>query len=123
MSKGTFLLGMGLALVSLALAATDAALKPKPGDAEAIARRIRPSMTLAEVEAIIGARSTFVGEKPPKGCPFTASVPVTGHSSIHIGFGEDHRVADVSIGYAGKSPRRVTPDPTLFDRLRAWLGW
>jgi hypothetical protein len=54
MPRHVYLLGVGLALVALALAVTDAALGPHPGITEANFRRIRPGMTLAEVEGILG---------------------------------------------------------------------
>ena len=54
MSRRVYLLGVGLALVALALAFTDWALSLQPGVTEANARRIREGVTLAEVEGIFG---------------------------------------------------------------------
>jgi hypothetical protein len=55
MSKRVFLLGVGLALVSLAFAFTDWALGIRPGVTEANARRILPGMKMRDVEAILGS--------------------------------------------------------------------
>jgi hypothetical protein len=54
MSRRVYLLGVGLALVALALAVTDWALSLRYGVTEANYRRIRPGMTLEQVEAILG---------------------------------------------------------------------
>jgi hypothetical protein len=54
MSRRVFLLGIGIALVALALAFTDWALSLRPGVTEANVKRIRPGMTLKEVESILG---------------------------------------------------------------------
>src|SRR5262245_57281053 len=54
MSRWVYLLGVGLALVALALAFTDWALSLRPGVTEANARRIRHGMKLEEVETILG---------------------------------------------------------------------
>jgi hypothetical protein len=51
MSRRVYLLGVGLAL---ALAVTNWALSLQPGVTEANCRRIRPGMTLAEVETLLG---------------------------------------------------------------------
>src|SRR5260370_36465154 len=63
MSRRVYLLGVGLALVALALAFTDWALSLQPGVTEANAKRIRAGMTLAEVEALLGGPA--VEEKRP----------------------------------------------------------
>ncbi len=54
MSRFIYLLGLGLALIGLAFAVTDWAMGPCPGVTEASVRRIKPGMTLLEVEAILG---------------------------------------------------------------------
>src|SRR5262249_10302590 len=54
MPRRVYLLGVGLALVALALAFTDWALSLRPGVTEANVKRIRPGMTLTDVEALMG---------------------------------------------------------------------
>jgi hypothetical protein len=58
MNRRVYLLGVGLALVALALAFTDWALSLRPGITEANVRRIRVGMTLGEVGALLGGRAT-----------------------------------------------------------------
>jgi hypothetical protein len=57
MPRRVYLLGLGLALVPLALAFTVSVLSLQPGVTEANARRILPGMRLAEVEAILGSHA------------------------------------------------------------------
>ena len=54
MPRRVYLLGVGLALVALALAFTDWALSFQPGVTEANVKRIKPGMTMREVEGILG---------------------------------------------------------------------
>ena len=54
MSGRVYLLGVGLALVALALAVTHERLGPWPGVTEANVKRIKPGMTMREVEGILG---------------------------------------------------------------------
>jgi hypothetical protein len=54
MSRGVFLLGVGIALVAMAFALTDWMLGLRLGVSEANVRRIRLGMTFEEVEAILG---------------------------------------------------------------------
>src|SRR5262249_36879003 len=54
MSRQVYLLGAGLALVALSLAFTDWALTLRPGVTKANVKRVRPGMTVEEVEAILG---------------------------------------------------------------------
>ena len=53
MSRRVYLLGLGLALVALAFVVTDALLW-EPGVTEANVKRIRPGMTLEQVERLLG---------------------------------------------------------------------
>jgi hypothetical protein len=69
MSRGVYLLGVGMALVALAFVVTDALLW-EPGVTEANVRRIRVGMTMAEVEALLGGppkvtanRNDFAGDR------------------------------------------------------------
>ena len=109
MSRRVYLLGVGLALVALGLAFTDWALSLRPGVTEANARRIRPGMTLAEVEGLLG--EAWLGPGDEWG----------------VWYGDDGFVTV----YYSRDSRRVTR--VWFDRhaesrspiarLRAWLGW
>src|SRR5262245_32083334 len=54
MPRRVYLLGVGLALVALALAITDAVMGPSPGVTEANVRRIRVGMGMKEVAARLG---------------------------------------------------------------------
>jgi hypothetical protein len=54
MPRLVYLAGVGLVLVALAFAVTDRALSLLPGVTEAHVKRIRPGMTLAQVEEILG---------------------------------------------------------------------
>jgi hypothetical protein len=54
MSRRGYRLGVGVALVKLALAVTDRALNLLPGVSGRNVRHIRPGMTLAQVESILG---------------------------------------------------------------------
>src|SRR5262245_4174386 len=60
MSKQVYLLGVGVALVALAFAVTHQLLTPPPGVTEANVTRLRPGMTLNQVEAILGDRPTAI---------------------------------------------------------------
>ncbi len=63
MPRTVFLLGVALFLMALAFLATDALLW-RPGVTEANARRIRPGMTLAQAEAILGSESHVIVRRP-----------------------------------------------------------
>jgi hypothetical protein len=58
MPRGVYLLGVGLALLALALAFTKWALSLRPGVTEANARKIRKGMTAKQVEDILGPPTT-----------------------------------------------------------------
>jgi hypothetical protein len=122
MSRRVYLLGVGLVLVALALAFTDRAVRPPfgPGVTEANARRIRPGMTLAEVEKRFGARRKQVSvlwrrsDRAYLGCRRWWEGE---RVRIKVVFGQDDRVANVNV--------EITPiqQADLLSRLRAWLGW
>jgi hypothetical protein len=112
MSRRMYLLGVGLALVALALAFTDWALSLQPGVTEAKVRRIRQGMTLAEVEGIFG-------RSPDRrdgggGCRFEICQWRTPEKVATVEL-RDGRVYEVDWY------ERLSPGP--FDRLRTWLGW
>src|SRR5437016_1246712 len=96
MSRRVYLLGVGLALVALALAVTDWALSLRPGVTEANVKRIRPGMTLAEVGALFGRAPDAVFEKclgviPP------CRLLCWGHKELAVSVVvEDNRVSRVS---------------------------
>jgi hypothetical protein len=135
MSRRVYLLGVGLALVALALAFTDWMLSLQPGLTKANMRRIRVGMTLEEVKALL--------------CDWPAMVGLEGHPSFWA-----DRVTQEELAYAGSQGNgrvvvdfadnetyrvqvlfregRVVPpvdwlgpedDPGLLARLRSWLGW
>jgi hypothetical protein len=120
MSRGVFLLGIGIALVAMAFALTDWILGPRPGVTEANVRRIRMGMTLEEVEAILGKDYW-----PSGGC-----------STIHFSMSEcqwrgPDGVASVWFESSSRDPRRVVSSARFlrtelrspFQRLRDWFGW
>ena len=118
MSRRVYLLGLALALVALALAFTDWALGMRPGVTEANVRRIRPGMTLREVEGILGS-------------PGRALPPIRGS----VTYAWSGRAGEVWISMdwlSGKRPVPVKhvlwwplrrPELGPLARLRAWLGW
>jgi len=123
MSRQVYLLGAGLALVALAFAATEAALGPRSGVTEANVKRIRPGMTLAEVEAIFGG---------PADAVFEAILPDAGEPQLEGDlrlWGLDRPNAAVLFGVDGGViraewvPGSAEAEPSPLARLRAWLGW
>jgi hypothetical protein len=119
MPRCVYLLGVGLALVALALAVTDWMLTPPPGVTEANVKRIRPGMTLAEVESILGGpgdRLLLTNREKAftargllyfwAGDAGSAWVVVTEDGRVH----EAEWVPDCDA------------QPGSFARLRAWLG-
>jgi hypothetical protein len=118
MSRRVFLLGVGLALVALALAFTDWALSLRPGVTEANAKRLRPAMTLDEARAIMGERGACLDGSvrfrqivPVSWVWRSAGCAVVAHCDVNDRI---ERVAWAPI-------RRQQPGPLA--RLRAWLGW
>jgi hypothetical protein len=123
MSRQTFLLGVGIAVVALAFAVTDRMIGPSPGVTEANARRIQPGMTLREVEAILGARGFWLGD----GTGFH-------HPERYQWIGPGARVivklarsASEEDGWEQKVVRNGviferTASPNPLARLRSWLG-
>jgi hypothetical protein len=105
----------GVALIVGALLLTNRLLW-QPGLTEANVRRIRPGMTLAEVEALLGGPAAEAVEMP-------ADYPAyrwrrawkDGDASLDVQFWPDGRV----MAAAGRG--RQQPGPLA--RLRSWLGW
>jgi hypothetical protein len=118
MSRRVWPLGVGLVLVVLAFLLTDALLWA-PGLTEANVRRIKPGMTLAEVEALLGS--------PPWHSEDFAEYGVNrlGYRWSRLWKAEG-AWAEVSFGADGRvraAVGRELPRPGPLDRLRAWLGW
>ncbi|MCI0455854.1 MAG: outer membrane protein assembly factor BamE [Gemmataceae bacterium] len=55
MKRDVYLLGIGIALVACAFVLTDHLLRPRPAITQASWERIRPGMSLRQVEDILGA--------------------------------------------------------------------
>jgi hypothetical protein len=122
MSGRVYLLGVGVALVALALAVTDWALSLQPGVTEANGRRIRPGMTLQEGEVILGGRGHVLLGTPDE----------EGSGQIIVWSGADGYVIIVTEypfgenGPAIVSRVRFVPNanrPGPLAHLRAWLSW
>src|SRR5262249_27201934 len=80
MPRRVYLLGVGLALVALALAFTDWALSLQPGVTERNVRRIRVGMTVAEVAARLGGPGAPIWDGLAVGSsPTTPPAPPTGY--------------------------------------------
>ena len=111
MSRRVYLLGVGLALVALALAVTDWALSLQPGVTEANVKRIREGMTLAEVERLFGRSPDrrIGGDCPRESCQWYTPA---GDAVVELHNG---RVRSVEW-FEGHPPSPLT-------RLRAWMGW
>jgi hypothetical protein len=111
-----YLLGVGLALVALALAVTDWALRLRPGVTEANVKRIRPGMTVGEVEALLGCPADTAQRADKCGgdwlrewrCP---------RGEVYVLSSPDDRVMRAAF-----HPNPASLSSPL-DRLRAWLGW
>ena len=125
MSRRVFLLGVGLALVALALAFTDWTLSLQPGVTEANVKRIRPGMTLAEVKAILGPL-------PDDDYSDASNVLAVARESLeNVGVvweGTPGKVVvwmdpnDIRVHSVEWLSRNSEP-PRLLSRLRSWLGW
>jgi hypothetical protein len=115
MPRRVYLLGLGLALVALALAVTDWALSLQPGVTKANAKRIRPGMTLRQVEAILGGPGTFLGKEHPRS-PENHVLWESVDAWALVGFDQRGRVMSAIC-----FPQEQRPPPLA--RLRAWLGW
>ena len=92
----------------------------EPGLTEDNVRRIRPGMTLAEVEALLGGPAAVTVDMHPvapdeeRGFRWLRRWKAEG-AAVDVQFFEDGRV--MAAGGRG------LPQPGPLARLRAWLGW
>jgi hypothetical protein len=110
MSGRVYLLG----LVALALAVMDAALGPRPRVTEENVRRIRPGMTMREVNALLGPI--------PSNAPHLCMNPMGYTVILDDGAGTallTFNLADTVSSVDFQPIRKAT----ILVRLRAWLGW
>jgi hypothetical protein len=119
MAKRAYQWLAGLALVAGALLLTDSLLW-EPGLTEDNVRRIRPGMTLAEVEALLGGPATCAMDM--RAAPAAVA---KGYRWLRPWQAEGALVAvqffpDGTVMAAGGG-KRGPPGPLA--RLRAWLGW
>jgi hypothetical protein len=129
MSRQVYLLGLGLALVALALAFTDLALSLQPGVTEANARRVSKGMTSGQVEAIFGGppqegvRWRGLHSISPDGTVAVRSpdggwsVWTGTYGKVMVDFDEEDRVAGCVF------EPNVDPPAGPLARLRSWLDW
>jgi hypothetical protein len=129
MSRQVYLLGVGLVLVALAFVLTDALLWRREAS-RANLRRIRPGMTLREVEAILGgpADRTYdirrfqehmrdqyrPNEKWTRGWAGT-------HGEAIVNFDEENRVSSTCWDEVEDTDPDNPPSPLA--KLRVWLDW
>ena len=114
MARRAYLWLAGVALVVGALLLTDWLLW-QPGLTEDNVRRIKPGMTLAEVEALLGGPAADTFEMPPDYLAFRWQREWReGGASVVVQFFADGRV----IAAAG----RGRPQPGPLARHRGWLG-
>src|SRR5262245_10422255 len=110
--------GVGLALVALALAVTDWALSLQPGVTEANVKRIRPGMSLEEVERIFGRASDF-----KLACPVGGNLFERPWFRNWYGIGgAAYLVFDAHNRVMSAEFERTAESPGLLARLRVWLG-
>jgi hypothetical protein len=115
MSRRATLWLVGLALVVGALLLTDWLLWT-PGLTEDNVRRLRPGMTLAEVEALLGVLAAETVEMPPDYPAFRWQ------REWHEG-GADVVVQFTADGRVMAAQGRGRPQPGTLARLRSLLGW
>jgi hypothetical protein len=125
MPRWVFLLGVGLLLVAVACALTLELLTP-PRLTAASARRVKPGMTLAEVEAVVGVHHHF---RPLSrglhqhiwvsrhGCAWVDFFDATGRVASVQFADADHDFAAQNIQMFG-----LPPESGPLDALRKALG-
>jgi hypothetical protein len=115
MRKRASLWLLGVALAVGALLLTDALLW-QPGLTEDNVRRIRPGLTLAEVEALLGGPAADTFEMP-------ADYPAYRWQREWREGGESVVVQFFADGRAMAAQGRGRPQPGPLARLSAWVGW
>src|SRR6516165_6981759 len=115
MPRRALLLLAGLALVVGALLLTDRLLW-EPGLNEENVNRLRPGMTLAEVEALLGGPAADTFEMP-------ADYPAYRWQREWREGGESVVVQFFADGRAMAAQGRGRPQPGRLARLSAWVGW
>jgi hypothetical protein len=105
----------GLALVVGALLLTDRLLW-QPGLTEDNVRRIRPGMTLAEVEALLGGPAADTFEMP-------ADYPAYRWQREWRAEGAAVDVQFTGDGRVTAAAGRGRPRSGILARVRSWLGW
>ena len=115
MAKRAYRWLAGVALVALALLLTDRLLW-QPGLTEDNVRRIKPGMTLAEVEALLGGPAADTFEMPEDYPAYRWQREWReGGDSVVVQFFADGRVMEAAGGRRSR--------PGLLTRVRSWLGW
>jgi hypothetical protein len=116
MARWVFMLGIGLVVVAVAFVVTDELLSAQPGVTERNVRRIRPGMTLEEVEALLGRQGFEVWDSEP---PDTITRCWKNEEfSVIFDFDAAGRMQRVFSFYRWEQSK----DSSLW-RLRPWLGW
>ena len=120
MRRRTLLWLSGLALVTGALLLTDRLLWT-PGLAEDNVRRIRPGLTLAEIEELLGGPATETIDWQAEGGPLAQmGIRWQRHWRVEGATVDVQFFADGTVMAAGGG-RRARPGP--LSRLRSLLGW
>src|SRR5262249_48318251 len=119
-------------LQTLALAFTDGALSLQPGVTERNFRRIRPGMTVTEVESLLGPYGLDRTGTPLKLAHRERDLELVARLQdermIALWWEDEHGVAELYFGAGGRvwealwQPGQRSGDGIL-ARLRAWLGW
>jgi hypothetical protein len=121
MPAWVFRVGVAVAVVALALAATDAFLGMAPAPTEANSKRVKPGMKMHEVEAILGGPGrlgTLIGGGAGVQ---TCYYWVGSGGVVHVWFWCP--LSDEGPGIVVHVQFERTASPSPLERLRAWLGW
>jgi hypothetical protein len=130
MNRLVYMSGVALVVVALAFLLTDALLW-QPGINEANARRVRPGMTLPEVEGLLGTSAAVHLQSPSTVGPSGALKIWQGKqgSALILFFGSDstgwrvEAAADFRQEWPVPRPApQGAPNRGLLPRVRAWMG-